>query len=80
MCPYDINDPRLACQSMYASQDTSQTVTPRVRPKEVTDSWSERATEECKIRDDRSILIDPDGTRLSGQLVSLQGWIQNTRT
>ena len=58
MCPYDINDPRLACQSMYASQDTSQTVTPRVHPKEVTDSWSERATEECKIRDDRSILID----------------------
>ena len=33
--PTNINDPRLACQSMHASQQTNQTVTPRVRPKEV---------------------------------------------
>ena len=59
MCPYNINDPRLACQSVHASQDTNQIVTLRVRPREVTDPWSEGAIEEYKIRDDRSNLIDP---------------------
>ena len=59
MCPYDINDCRLACQSVHASQDTNQTVTLRALPREVTDPWSEGATEEYKIRDDGSILIDP---------------------
>ena len=43
---------------MHASQDTNQIVTLRVRPREVTDPWSEGAIEEYKIRDDRSILID----------------------
>ena len=55
MCPYDINDHRLACQSMHASQDTNQTVTLRARPREVTDPWSEGATKEYKIRDNGSI-------------------------
>ena len=58
MCPYDINDHRLACQSVHASQDTNQTVTLRARPREVTDPWSEGATKEYKIRDNGSILID----------------------
>ena len=56
--PYGINDPRLAYQSVRASQRMSQTITPRVRPKEVTDPWSEGVVDEHKIRDDRSILID----------------------
>ena len=58
MCPYDINDHRLAYQSVHASQDTNQTITLRARPREVTDPWSEGATKEYKIRDDGSILID----------------------
>ena len=58
MCPYDINDPRPACQSVHVSQDTNQTVTPGVRPKEVMNSGSEGATDEYKIRDGISILID----------------------
>jgi len=49
MCPYDINDPRLTCQSIRPSQETSQTVTPRVHPREVTDPWSEGATEKYKV-------------------------------
>ena len=53
--PTTFNDPRLACQSMHISQETSLTVTPRVRPGEVTNPWSEGATEEYKISDDRSI-------------------------
>ena len=53
--PTKFNDPRLACQSVHISQETSLTVTPRVRPSEVKDPWSEGATEEYKIRDDKSI-------------------------
>ena len=53
--PTKFNDTRLACQSMHISQETSLTVAPRVRPGEVTDPWSEGATEEYKIRDDKSI-------------------------
>ena len=58
MCPYDINDPTLACQYVHVSQDTNQTITPWVCLKKVTDPWSEGATDEYKIRDDGSILID----------------------
>ena len=58
MCPYGINDPKLACQSVRASQKTSKTITPQVCPREATDPRSEGATEEYKIRDDRSILVD----------------------
>ena len=43
---------------MHVSQDTNQTVTPGVRPKEVTNPCSEGATDEYKIRDGISILID----------------------
>ena len=43
---------------MHVSHDTNQTVTPRVCPKEVTNLWSEGATDEYKIRDGISILID----------------------
>ena len=49
MCLYNINDPRLACQFVRTSQETNQTITPRVHPKEVTDPWSEGAIEEYKI-------------------------------
>ena len=43
---------------MHISQDTNQTLTPRVRPKEVTYPGSEGVVDEYKIRDDKSILID----------------------
>ena len=43
---------------MHASQETNQTVTPWVRPKEVTDPWSKGATEEFKIWHDESVQVD----------------------
>ena len=53
--PTTFNDPKLDCQSMRISQETSLTVTPQARPGEVMDPWSEGATEGYKIRDDKSI-------------------------
>ena len=53
--PTTFNDPKLDCQSMHISQETSLTVTPQARPGEVMDPWSEGATEGYKIRDDKSI-------------------------
>ena len=53
--PTTFNDPRLACQSVRISQETSLTVTSQVRLREVTDTWSEGTTEEYKVRDDGTI-------------------------